>query len=288
MTWTIQKLLDWATNYFQEKAIETPRLDAELLLADILQLERIQLYTQFDRPLNELELAGFKSLLKRRIVREPLAYLLGKKEFYSLDFYVGPGVLVPRPETEEIVERGLNFIRTLEGVVPRFLDLATGSGCLLLALLKHHSQGLGIGIDLSPKALGFAQKNAEFHGLGKQVEWQCKDLKEDWDSELLPPFHLITANLPYISAAEYETLMPEVRDYEPKIALVPGQQGTEAFDWILPSVSKLLASPGLALLEMGADQADVLLANSQSLCPNLQASVLQDYSGRDRILQLVK
>ena len=288
MLWTIQKILDWSVDYFQKKGVDAPRLNAELLLGRALELSRVQLYVQFDRPLSEAELAAYKKLVQRRGNREPLAFILGEKEFFSMTFWVEPCTLIPRPETEELVERGLEFLRTRNPGPTRVLDLATGSGCLLLAILKNFAEAQGIGVDLSAAALALARRNAERHQLGERCSWIEQDLFQTWPESLSGPFDLITANLPYVSAAEWEALAPEIRDHEPKAALTPGPSGLEAFAAVLPQLPSRLQEGGLALLEIGADQAAQLPALAAQYCPGLQAAVHQDSAKRPRILSLSK
>lgn len=286
MDWNIQNLIQWTSDYLKEKGISSPRLDAELLLAQVLQLERIQLYTQFDRPLQEMELQSFKALLKRRAGREPLAYILGEKEFYSLGLQVNPSVLIPRPETEALVEMGLSHLGN-HGPPPwRLLDLATGTGCVLLALLKLLPEARGIGADISPGALEVAAENARRFHLEDRVRWIPQDLAQGWDAELAGPFDLITANLPYVPAAEFAGLEPEIRDYEPREALVPGPGGLEAFAWVLPKLASRLKPGGLALLEFGAGQEEKLGTLCRTLTPELSVGIHRDLAGRPRVLAL--
>lgn len=284
MDWTIQSLLTWSTEYFSGKQIPSARLDAELLLAHVLKVPRIQLYTQFDRPLQEPELQAFKILLKRRAEREPLAYILGEKEFFSLKFQVSPAVLVPRPETEELVERALAPFKNNSEAEIKILDLATGSGCLLLALLHQLPKAQGIGVDISHEALEVAAANGKILGLEGRVEWLCHDLAQEWPEEISGPFDLITANLPYVSEAEYVELQPEIRLHEPKVALVPGPEGTEAFHWVLPQLARRLKLGGLALLEIGEGQGKTILDLVKKLSPQATAEIFKDLSGQERIL----
>jgi release factor glutamine methyltransferase len=286
MSWTIQTLIQWSTDYFSQKEIPTPRLDAELLLSHLLKLNRVQLYTQFDRPVSEEELKKFKILLQRRAGREPLAYILGEKEFFSLKILVSPAVLIPRPETEELVERGVAHLKKNSDRDIKILDLATGSGCLLLALLHALPSAEGIGVDISGEALEVAAANARHHGLEPRVRWVRQDLSQEWSPELAGPFDLITANLPYVSEAEYNNLQPEILRYEPKTALVPGPQGTEAFRWVLPCLTGRLKSGGLALLEIGEEQGEAVLDLVKKFIPKLSAQMLRDLAGKDRVISI--
>lgn len=286
MDWDIKKILDWSTDYFQKKGVDAPRLNAELLLGRALRLARVQLYVQFDRPLTEAELAEFKALVQRRAGREPLAYILGEREFYSLPFLVTPATLIPRPETEELVERGLAYLKEKAVTQSRLLDVATGSGCLLIALLKNLPEARGVGFDISPAALEVAHRNAETLGVAERSEWQLHDLHQAWPDWARGPFDLITANLPYVAEAEWQGLEPEVRDHEPKTALVPGPSGREAFAALLPQIPSRLAPEGIALLEIGMDQGPELLEMAGKICTELRAQVHLDLSGRPRILGL--
>ncbi|MCE9625521.1 MAG: peptide chain release factor N(5)-glutamine methyltransferase [Deltaproteobacteria bacterium] len=286
MDWTIKKILDWSTDYFQKKGVDAPRLNAELLLGKILGLGRVQLYVQFDRPLNDAELSAFKSLVQRRAAREPLAYILGEREFFSLRFEVSSATLIPRPETEELVERGLHHLKALALEAPAILDIATGSGCILISLLAQMPSAQGTAFDLQTEALAIAQRNAAALGVAERSSWFEQDLHRPWPEWATGPFDLITANLPYVPAADWEVLEPEVRDHEPKLALVPGLSGLEAFEAVLPQISPRLSERGLALLEIGMDQGNILLEMSHQIAGDLEARVHPDLSGRPRFLEL--
>ena len=286
MDWSIAKILAWSTDYFQKKSVDAPRLNAELLLGRALGLSRVQLYVQFDRPLTDAELAAFKELVQRRAAREPLAYILREREFYSLRFEVSPAVLIPRPETEELVERGLEHLRRTHPAEPKILDVATGSGCIPVALLKNLPGARALAFDLSEEALALAQRNAATLGVAERAEWLRHDLFQPWPEALAGPFDLITANPPYVAESEWATLEPEVREREPKLALVPGPSGTEAYAAILPQLPARLAAEGLALLEIGMTQGPALLEMARRFCTDLEARVLPDLSGRERFLEI--
>ena len=266
--------------------MDSPRLDGELLLSRVLGLERIQLYTQFDRPLSENELKEYKTLLQRRAAREPLAYILGEREFFSLKFKVGPGVLVPRPETEQIVERGLEFLKKHGETPQRILDVGTGSGCILISLLVSDQNSTGLGVDYSEGALRIARENAENQGLNGRVLWQKVDFYQSPLDDLSGPFDLITANLPYVSREDYSRLQPEVRDYEPKEALVAGPEGLDAFQALFPQWGNLLKPGGLLLLELDDSQSPSLLGLAEKLLPQWEARLWRDLAGHHRVLSL--
>lgn len=320
MNWTIQKLIQWSSEFLAGKGVENARLDTELLLAHVLKWQRVKLYTHFDQPLQEDELQAFKILLKRRAAREPLAYILGEKEFYSLKFKVTSDTLIPRPETEHLVEWGLEFCldkltapnKDSSANTLKILDLATGSGCVLLALLFHlkekqsvqtnaaNCEITGLGVDLSAEALSVAGENAQKIYPKENIQWLQHDLSQPWPDTLNGPFDLITANLPYVSRAEHQSLASEVKDFEPTAALVPGVQieqalndteppqagGLEAFHWVLPKLSTRLNPGGLVLLEIGADQGQALRQLTQELSPKLHCEILKDLSGLDRVAKL--
>ncbi len=287
------KILQWTTTYFSEHGIETARLDAELLLAHVLNYTRVQLYTHFDQPLGDVELKTFKALLQRRAAREPLAYLLGEKEFYSLNFWVDSRVLIPRPETEELVEHVLNFMRAPNTTAqPKILDLGTGSACIPITLLHYLPQAEAVALDKSIDALQVAKRNAQRHQVESRLQWLEADLLQaSWikaASTLHPHYDVISANLPYVSEADYAGLQPEILHFEPKGALVPGPKGQEIFAAVLPHIERLLSPGGLGIFEMGEDQGEDLSRMAEKFCPNLRAEIIRDLSAHPRFLRLQK
>jgi release factor glutamine methyltransferase len=246
-SWTVLKLLRWTADYFKGRGIDSPRLDAELLLADLLQLDRVGLYLNFERPLQAEELAAYRDKVRRRAGREPLAYILGKAEFWSLSLKVTPDVLIPRPDTELLVEQAL---LRLSGPA-QVLDVGTGSGALAIALAHERPEWAITAIDVSPAALAVAADNARSNG----VEGRITFLKENLTKLPAGPFHLIVANPPYIPQAELATLMPEVRDFEPQLALDGGRDGLDAYRALARQSGEVLMSEGWLLVEVGIDQA---------------------------------
>ncbi len=221
-TWTIQKLLSWVTEYLGTKGIDSPRLSAELLLSHILGKKRIELYTQFDHRVAEDQLARLRDLVKRAGQHEPVAYLVGKVEFYSLELNVTPDCMIPRPETELLVERAIEFLRGRTGL-QLVCDLCTGSGCIGIVIAKNCPNARIIASDISDDAIKVAAQNVQKHQLDKQVELLCGDLFEPVTGRLPGDrLDLIVCNPPYVSAAEYEALAKNVRDYEPRLALFAG------------------------------------------------------------------
>lgn len=246
--WTVLKILRWTAEYFAGKGLDSARLEAELLLAETLGLDRVGLYVNFERPLDGEELLAFRERVKRRAQHEPLQYILGKAEFWSLPFTVGPGVLVPRGDTEVLVEEAL---KRLEGA-SHLLDVGTGSGAIAIALAHEKRQLQVTALDCSEQALEIAHGNALQNGVAQRVTCVAGDL-----ANLPPgPFDVIVSNPPYIPSGDWEQLMPEVRDYEPRLALDGGEDGLRAYRQLAAQVGQLLTPGGWLLVEVGIGQAD--------------------------------
>ena len=233
--------------------IETARREAWLLLAAATGRERASLMAGAGGALTADQRARLERLLERRRAREPIAYILGEKEFWSLPFQVGPAVLIPRPETETVVEAALAQVSDRRAPL-RILDLGTGSGCLLLALLSELPNATGLGTDVSAATLALAEVNAVRLGLAGRTELRAGD----WGSEIEPPFDLIVSNPPYVAAAEWPKLQPEVRDFEPSAALLAGPDGLDAYRALAADCARLLASGGCVALEIGQGQGDAV------------------------------
>lgn len=276
MTWNLLSLLNWTTDYFKKNSIESARLEAELLLSHLLQCERIKLYMQFDRPMNESELASFKTLVQRRIKGEPIAYIRGVKEFWSLPFKVGPGVLVPRPETEIIVERIKEEKRNFESI----LDIGTGSGILAIVLAKEFPSSVITAIDASENALNYARENAEAHNVADRIQFEKKDFL---NSDFSQQFDLIISNPPYISSSVIETLSNDVKNFEPREALDGGADGLIFYRAIAQQSSVLLKENGLLVVEIGEDQGKSA-TEIFTLAGLKEIQVIKDYSGLDRVV----
>lgn len=249
-SWTVLKLLRWTADYFDGRGIDSPRLDAELLLADTLRLDRVGLYLNFERPLQADELTVYREKVRRRAGREPLAYILGETEFWSLPFTVTPAVLIPRPDTELLVEEAL---KRLTGAA-RVLDVGTGSGALAITLAHERPECRSVAIDVSAAALAVAAENARKNGVAERIEFCHADLAALPDG----PFDLIVANPPYIPRDDLATLMPEVRDFEPRLALDGGHDGLDAYRALARQAGAVLAPEGWLLAEVGIGQASVV------------------------------
>jgi len=252
---------------------DTPRLDAELLMAHALGVERAALLldpSRFAVP------AGFAALVERRLAHEPVAYIVGSRDFWTIRLSVGPGALIPRPDSETLIEAAVDHFGT-EGP-KRFLDLGTGPGTLLLAALAEWPKASGVGVDASEEALGYARGNAAALGFAERVEFR----RGDWGEGVAETFDLILCNPPYIAASE--ALMPDVADHEPAAALFAGDDGLADYRRIIPGLPPLLAPGGVAVLEIGATQHK--LVGSLAEAAGFAAQCRQDLAGRDRALLL--
>jgi len=274
-TWTLLRLLRWMTDYFTEKGIDNPRLDAELLLAYTLKLDRLGLYLNYDRPLLATELEVIRPLVKRRGQREPLQYLMGHVEFWSLEFAVTPATLIPRADTEILVEEAL----AKAGSEGQLLDVGTGSGAIVVSLASELLNWQMTGLDISAAALEVAQQNVQKHQVAARVQLLQGDLAE------LPcqKYDLIVSNPPYIAHQEWDKLMPEVRCFEPQIALLADNEGLVCYQHLASQASSRLKSNGWLLVEVGYTQADavkVLLSNAGLD----DVFIREDYSGHPRVV----
>jgi len=279
---TIRNVLSWTASYFQSRNIASPKADAAILLAHALNMERIEVYLQHDKPLCPRELEVFKSLIKRRIRREPVAYIVGTKGFWTLDLAVTYDVLIPRPETEFMVEAALSGLS--ETPQKRVLELGTGSGAVVIAVASERPGHIFFASDRSVKAIEVARKNAVRHGT--TVHFFCGD----WFKALSKgqSFDVILSNPPYIRTAEIGQLQPEICQYEPLTALDGGKDGLGAIRHILSFAPPYLAQGGSLLLETGHDQkAEILKIITACGCYEVIAFI-KDYSGHDRIVHIRK
>ncbi len=252
--WTVLELLRWTEQRFQKEGFASPRLDAEVLLAETQGTDRVGLYTHFDQPLQAVELARFKQFIQRRLRREPVAYIIGKREFWSLTFKVTPDVLIPRPETEILVAEALKIMPPTPHPdrIRQLLEIGTGSGAIVTVLAKEIPSAKFVATDLSPKALAIAQENALRHGVQERIHFLQGDLfsplREKWK------FDLIVTNPPYIRQEEFSSLAPEIREYEPRAALDGGKDGLDFVRRAFQGVTEFLQPQGWLLMEIGAGQ----------------------------------
>jgi release factor glutamine methyltransferase len=254
-SWTIGSLVKWATDDFRARGIENPRLDAELLVAHALEIDRMRVILDANRPLEGAELATLRELVKRRRAYEPIAYLRGEREFYGLTFRVDKRVLVPRPDTETLVDAALARSAHVS-MSMRQLDLCTGSGCVAIAMARQRPTAQVFGSDLSPDALAVARENALRLG-AYNVAFVRSDLFAGFEGRR---FDVITANPPYIPSAEIETLQPDVRDHEPRLALDGGADGLAIVRLIVEQAPAHLVPGGLLAIEIGAGEANDVTA----------------------------
>lgn len=283
--WTILKLLNWTVSYFVDHEIEQARATAEILLAHALGLNRIDLYLRYDQPLHQDELARFKTYIKRRVHAEPVAYITGEKEFWSLPFSVTPDVLIPRPDTECLVEATLKLLpETGNGAPRRVLELGTGSGAIAVALASERRSAIIFASDRSGPAIRMAQKNARRLGWANKIQFFCSDWFLSIRSGVL--FDLIVSNPPYIRRDEISRLQPEIFRFEPHGALDGGPQGLDALEAIVCRSKAYLVPKGYLLLEIGYDQKTSLVDIARNAGGYEPVLFFKDYSGLDRVAQL--
>jgi len=281
--WTIQKLLNWTVDYFTEKGLDCPRLSAELLLSHVLETKRIELYTQFDQPVAKQQLDKLHDLVKRAGQHEPIAYLIGKTEFYSMELFITRDCLIPRPETELLVERAIEFLRTR--TPPQSVcDLCTGSGCIAAAIAKNVPQAAITATDISDAALEIAARNIEKYGLSDRVKLLCGDLFDPVMPELdTGKLDLIVCNPPYVSSFEFERLDRNVKDYEPKKALAGGVDGLDVYRRIVENADKFLKSGGAIMLEIGYRQGQAVRELLEQTGYLTDITIEKDHHDNDRI-----
>jgi len=303
-TWTIQKLLNWVTEYLTGKGIDSPRLSAELLLSHVLALKRIELYTQFDKAVARQQLDSLHDLVKRAGQNEPIAYLVGKTEFYSLELNITPDCMIPRPETELLVERAIEFLRTRSvrhstmgntlqkgsisnGASPgtKFVcDLCTGSGCIAVAIAKNYPDAKIIATDICDAALAIAAGNIEKHQLKDRITLLCGDLFDPIISGLdVDKFDLIVCNPPYVSTAEYENLDKNVKDYEPKVALFAGVDGLDIYRRVIEKADQFLKPDAALMLEIGYAQGPAVRELLEQTGAFPEIKIEKDLHNNDRI-----
>jgi release factor glutamine methyltransferase len=282
--WTVGRLLTWTTDFLKKRGSESPRLDAEVLLARVLGWPRVQLYTHFEEEVGPRARGEYRELVRRRAEGAPVAYLVGRKEFYSLPLKVSPAVLIPRPDSEFVVVEFLNAARGHPS--PRCVDVGTGSGCLALACAHEHTGATFFAVDVSPDALAVARANAETLGLGGRVQFREGSLLDPVVAE--GPFDVIVSNPPYIPTDVIPTLEPGVRDFEPRAALDGGPDGLGVVGPLIAQAVPLLNPGGHLILEIGTDQeapVRALLAAQPAL---KLAPTVRDHANHPRVVRATK
>ncbi|AFM26593.1 peptide chain release factor N(5)-glutamine methyltransferase [Desulfomonile tiedjei] len=277
--WTIKDILEWTTAFFKKRGIRTARLDAEVLLAFCLSVDRLFLYLNFERPLSPSERMNYRELVRRRAMREPVSLIIGKKEFWSRTFKAVSGVLIPRPDTEILVEATLRALATIES--PRLLEIGTGSGAISIVVALENPAARIVATDIDPLALDTAQENAALHGVASAITFVLGDLYAPFKEG--ERFHLICSNPPYIPTEVIATLEPEI-DYEPLLALDGGPDGLNVIRRIADGAPDFLLPGGSLLMEIGPDQemqARTILEQTSSF---VDIRITQDLAGRPRVV----
>ncbi len=279
--WTLGKLLNWTATFLAEKQTESPRLDAEVLLAHAAGCKRIDLYgIRHDELAADEVRKSYKDLIRRRLEGCPVAYLVGRKEFFGLELDVSPAVLIPRPDSELVVMECLQIAKKLEA--PRIIDIGTGSGNLAIAVAKNHPGARVTAVDKSSDALTIAQHNAEKHGVADRVRFVQSDLFSAIAAD--ERFDFVLSNPPYIPHEDLPKLPPGVRDYEPHAALDGGPGGFVVFDKLIDEARAHLAAGGHVIVEIGAPQEKPTRQKLAALLEYELAPTIQDFSGHPRVL----
>ena len=312
--WTIGRILKWTEQYFRDKGIESPRLDAEVLLAHVLEKQRIYLYVHFDEPLQPAELAAYREMIKQRVLRVPVAQILGEKEFMGLTFKVTADTLVPRPDTEILVQAAVERLKAMKGEKSatgvladesaaeepaegqpvggadaeqevaeplHIADIGTGSGAICLSVLRYLAGTVADTVDISPEARAVAEENAASLGLADRVTFHTGDLLQPLVGMT---FAAILSNPPYIPEADIATLAPEVRLKEPHTALSGGQDGLDFYRRLAKEAPAMLVPGGFMAFEVGIHQAEPVAALAKANPLIARTEILPDYAGIDRVV----
>ncbi|HEU5210442.1 MAG TPA: peptide chain release factor N(5)-glutamine methyltransferase [Longimicrobiales bacterium] len=282
---TALALAQKAAQLLRERGFENARLEAELLLAGVLGVKRLELYTQFDRPINDRELETFRAWVRRRLKHEPLQYITGDVQFRSLRLKVDRRALIPRPETEVLVGVVLEHLQRQTTSVPRVLDLGTGTGAIALAILAEHPAATAVATDVSLDALALAGENAALTGHTGRIELLHGDL---WDAVPDERFDVVVSNPPYVAEREAADLAPEVREWEPGSALFAAADGLAVLERIVDGAAAHLQPGGLLALELGLGQAEAVAARIDATRAFETARITQDLAGRPRIVSAVR
>ncbi len=281
-SWTILRMILWSAEYLTDKGVEAGRLDAEWLLSAALGVDRLQLYLQYDRPLSSEEREAFKPLLRRRASREPLQYIIGRTGFRQLELKTDPRVLIPRPETEVLVQEVLDWASSRAGSVGRVWDVGTGTGAVALSLAAEGACAGVVATDVSPEALSVAAENAERYDPSGLVEFREGSLFEPLEQG--EAFDVIVSNPPYIADGEKGELQPEVRDWEPPEALFAGEDGLDVIRQLVTGAPECLFAGGLLALECGIGQAQNVAADIRATGAFAAVRIRNDLTGRPRFV----
>lgn len=280
-------MLQWASTYFKNRGIESPRAAAEILLAHALGTDRVHLYMHHDQPLDKTELALFKTFIQRRLQREPVAYIVGHKGFWSVDLSVTPDVLIPRPETERLVEVALAWLADRAfGSAADIMDLGTGSGAIVVAIAAEAGLHRFFASDVSPDAIAIARNNAVTAGVAEHVRF----FVGDWLAAVRPGplFDLIVTNPPYVASGEWSDLQPEIVHYEPRLALDGDEDGLRSYRAIVGTAHRFLKPGGALMMEIGCRQQEAIQLLAEQCGAYETYNCYKDYSGHDRVVTMQK
>ena len=284
--WTVARLLTWTKDFLEQRRIESPRLCAEILLAHVLKCERLRLFTQYERVPEADLLAAFRNAVKEAATGRPIAYIVGRKDFFSMTFEVSPAVLIPRPETELLVERVIAAARARSAAEPpAILDIGCGSGCIAIAIARHLPTATVAACDVSPEALAIARRNAELHAVASRIDFRLGDVYAPWRAEnaAAPRFDFIVSNPPYIGTSAADRVAASVIRFEPHAALFAGHDGTEILRRIVDGAAEFLKPGGELFLEVGEDQAGQVQAwFDRSAWP--ETARIKDHGGLERVV----
>ena len=288
--WTIGKILKWTEEYFQKYNIENPRLDAEILLGYVLNKERIFLYVHFDQPLDVEELAKFKECIKKRAMKMPVAYITGVREFMGLDFKVTEATLIPRPDTEILVETAMERLGKIAGnetgTGKCFADLGTGSGAISLSIINYMKEIEDVTVDISPKAIAVAKENAEKFAVSDRIEFLEGDFLKPLENK--GKFTAILSNPPYIPKQDILGLESDVKDFEPMGALDGGIDGLDFYRQLLVKSANYIEDGGFLAIEIGINQSQAILEMAKRNLMWGKVEVIKDLAGIDRCVVLWK
>ncbi len=274
--WRIRDLLEWTTRYFFSRGMQESRLEAEILLAHVLEKNRVYLYANYDEPINQTEREVYRGFIQRRVAGEPAAYIVGQKEFMSLSFQVNADVLIPRPDTEVLVETAIYLAQS--GGLKRICDVGTGSGAIAVSMAVYRPDSMVYATDISPGALNVARANAHRHQV--EVDFREGDLLEPLLQE--EPLDMVLANLPYVTQFQWENLDDGVRVYEPDLALLAPGDGLDIYRRLLPQTRQMLRPGGYLLAEIDPGQSRAAL---DMLDGFMELEILPDAAGRQRLLK---
>jgi release factor glutamine methyltransferase len=282
--WTIRELMKSAIEHLQGRGFEEARLNVELLLAHALDLQRIQLYVNFDKPLTPEELKQFRTLYERRLTREPVQYIIGSANFMGLHFTVDPRVLIPRPETETLIEQVMLACQRYPVDEPiHILEVGTGSGNIAISIAKYVKHSLITAIDISLEALAVAKQNAHLHSVESQIQFACSDIFDQSDEVFQTQYDLLVSNPPYVPKDEWEQLQKEVRDFEPSSALTDGNDGLRFYRQMAGIISAILKPGGSIVFEVGLDQAETI-AEELKRTGLVDIQITKDLQGMNRVV----